>query len=92
MADERFEQRIVSEQVGLIAIGIARENQIHPLCEPLFGGKRDGILRARIGQPTRRFGENPQIAIQLPNREQPHIADHLPARKIHGHPLAIDFK
>ena len=55
--DERLHQRIIAEQLGVVAVLIATENVVDLLSEQFFGGVRDVVLISRVGHPPRGLGE-----------------------------------
>ncbi len=91
-ADNGFKERIVSQQLSIVAIRIAGQNLIDLLCEDVFGGMGECFFGSRIGHPSSGFSENAEFEIEFANREQPGIADDLPAIKSHRDLLPTDFK
>ena len=91
-AHNGFEQRIVSQQLRVVAVRIAREYLIDLLSQDVFDGLGARSFRSWIGQSSRRFRQDAEFLIQLANREQACIADDLATVKCHRDLLPSHFK
>ncbi len=65
-ADQSLEQRIVTQRLGVVAIGIASEDLVDVLGEQALTRMADERLGTGIGQPLGDAGEHAQFPIEQP--------------------------
>jgi hypothetical protein len=91
-SDNGFEQRIVPQQLSIIAVRVAGKNLINLLDENIFSRMSNAVLRSGIGQSASCFSENPELSIEFPDGQQSGIADNVSAIKSDGNELLSHFK
>jgi hypothetical protein len=91
-ADDGLKERIVPQQLRVVAVGVAGQDLIDLLRENPLRRMHDEQLIAGVRQPPSGFGQDAEFQIELANRQQPGVADHIAAVEGHGDLLPPDFK
>lgn len=88
---QRLEQRIVSQGLGVVAVGIAREDLIDLLSQDGFLRVGDELLCPWIGQALGQVSDQAELPLKIPQRQQSCVADHSPAIRASGNLLLADL-
>jgi hypothetical protein len=79
---QRLEQRILADDLGVVAIGIAGEDLIDLLRQQRFAAVGNHLRGARVGKALSERGSDSQFLVEQPQRQQTGIRDH-PSAKVH---------